>query len=51
MGTDVLVRGKLGQGAFQLLLGEVQCVVVDALGCVLKGLQKEVHFAEIASHT
>lgn len=48
MGADVLVRGKLGKGALQLLLGEIQCVVVDVFGGILECLQKEVYFPKVA---
>lgn len=48
MAADVLVRGKLGQGSFQLCPREVQRIVVYPLLGILQCLEQQVDLAEIA---
>ena len=47
MCSDVPVGGKLGKGAFQLLLRKIQGVVIDTLSRILESLEQQVHLAEI----
>jgi hypothetical protein len=39
VGADVFVRRELGEGALQLLLGQVESVVVDLLTRILESLK------------
>lgn len=44
---DVLEFGQLGEGALQLVAGEVEGVVVDLLGGAFEGLEEEADLAEV----
>lgn len=48
MSSDMLICGKLGKGTLELLLGEIQSVVVNALAGVLESLQKQIHFSKVS---
>lgn len=47
--ADVLVMRQLGQRALELLKGQVEGVVLDALSGLFESLEKQVDLAEVAT--
>ena len=47
VGGDVPELGELGQGALQLVAGQVEGVVVDLLAGVFEGLEEEADLPEV----